>query len=128
MQNALANGNDGSRTFVAQNHRFLDDEIADSPVFKIVNVRPANTDYPDVNLHFAARGRGRKRNLFDAQIARAVQDGGGHGLCHRESSLRIPAISKKAFYLGEIGYKEVTSCQNKRAVPRGGFSSWNSPV
>jgi hypothetical protein len=69
---------DHSAEFVAQNERFGDYRVADAAIQVVVQVTTAHahTGYPQE--HLAETGRARTRNLFDAQITRAVQTNGIH--------------------------------------------------
>jgi hypothetical protein len=53
---AVTDGDDASRQFVAEDHRFLDDEVADPAVPVVVHVGPAHADGGDLDEDFVRAG------------------------------------------------------------------------
>ena len=78
MGDIRANGRDDAGRLVAENHRLLDDEIADPTVLVIMNVAAADADRLDCDPHLVVRRLRRPRNLYvtKTNIANALKDDG----------------------------------------------------
>jgi hypothetical protein len=67
-----------ARALVTQNQWLLDHVIADSAVFVVVEVRPADADFADSDEDLVGRGVG-PRTLLDFESPGFFQDCGAHG-------------------------------------------------
>ena len=75
---ALPHRCDTAGQFMSQDHRCLDDEVADPPVAVVVHVGSAHPDGGDLDEHFMRAGR-RDGPVLDLEAADSGHHAGPHG-------------------------------------------------
>ena len=84
---ARADRGDAPGQFVAEDHRLLDDEVADAAVPVVVHVRSAHPDRGDLDEDLVIPGV-RHRTVLDLQGADAGHDAGPHGVRIADGGVR----------------------------------------
>jgi hypothetical protein len=108
-------GDDHPSGLVAEDEWSGDDVGADAAVVIVVDVGAADPDRPDLDQHFLGAGLGH-RDLLDAQVADAMQD--GRSILHRWSP---HFLSRAVGRTGTGGGRNTTVLRRTAAATRGVF-------